>query len=333
MSAELQARLVELQNDYVSRTGKPFRHFFCPILWKDEGVDLCMGHVINKSFEDSWRGRVPQRKDVDSFCGAAFECEFQTLVSVKSRGIDDILSNDALMKKAKPKLFVDGEPWRYYCKSASPPSQHTALQLELNNGSSVGLTLAKTPEEVLAAESKKWEWIVEGNYIPPTIASLIKAAHLTLFHLLGYGYGLSAASYFVGYMLLGQFFRENCRKPIQTVRAAASSYFLEYANMVRPMASVDPKLRGTAEDGMAIRFLGSSGAPFALGVLIRVGAGMHTVLVPAFDRADAVPVFLDFLKNDTCQVLMSPCRYDRKERVWYFVRDIEHYVTWPKDSL
>jgi hypothetical protein len=55
--------------DYEAVVGNPFGHFYCPILLEDIPGELCMGHVINKSFANSSRKRVVQRKDVDGFFG------------------------------------------------------------------------------------------------------------------------------------------------------------------------------------------------------------------------------------------------------------------------
>ncbi|PQV62436.1 hypothetical protein B1R32_13611 [Abditibacterium utsteinense] len=72
--------LEALRADFKNVTGRPFEHFYCPILQRDGPAELCMGHVVNKAFFDT-SNRVSercilQRKDVDNFYGSHFEPRF-----------------------------------------------------------------------------------------------------------------------------------------------------------------------------------------------------------------------------------------------------------------
>ena len=68
----LARRLESYRLDYEQVTGKPFEHFFCPILGVDEPAELIRGHVINRAFRDAPRAWVIQRSDVDNFYGSHF---------------------------------------------------------------------------------------------------------------------------------------------------------------------------------------------------------------------------------------------------------------------
>ena len=61
------------RTDFESATGRPFRHFFCPILHADEDVELVQGHIVPRSLGGA--STVLQRADVDNDFGAFFEAE------------------------------------------------------------------------------------------------------------------------------------------------------------------------------------------------------------------------------------------------------------------
>ncbi len=68
--AELRSsKLEDLRRDFARIAGVPFRHFFCPILYRDDPAEICLGHIINASLTGSDRYRVIQRADVDCFYG------------------------------------------------------------------------------------------------------------------------------------------------------------------------------------------------------------------------------------------------------------------------
>jgi hypothetical protein len=72
-------RLERHRADYESITGRPFEHFFSPVLYVDEPVEVMRGHIINEAFIKSSKAWVIQRKDVDGFFGGFFEGDFELL--------------------------------------------------------------------------------------------------------------------------------------------------------------------------------------------------------------------------------------------------------------
>lgn len=73
MDADTRRKLDELRSDYRAVVGSPFSHFFCPIVFLDEDVDLCRAHIVNRAFPESSRSWTVQRTDVDNFYGSTFE--------------------------------------------------------------------------------------------------------------------------------------------------------------------------------------------------------------------------------------------------------------------
>jgi hypothetical protein len=71
MQPDVAERLEALRQDFAVVAGRPFCHFFCPILMVDEQVELCRAHVVNHAFAASSRRWTVQWKDVDNFFGSA----------------------------------------------------------------------------------------------------------------------------------------------------------------------------------------------------------------------------------------------------------------------
>ena len=58
MSPSAAERLEALRADYAQVAGKPFSHFYCPLLFRDEHVPLCEAHIVNKALHQTGRGGV-----------------------------------------------------------------------------------------------------------------------------------------------------------------------------------------------------------------------------------------------------------------------------------
>lgn len=331
MLHEINAILDQLRSDFVKVSGKPFKYFFCPILWADEDTELCMGHIVNKAFQDSAGTCIVQRKDVDGFYGSVVEADFEILVASKNKSLDEIILDPTLNKKIHPQITVDGKECKHYTFKGHKPSNHTRVQMQRNDGAAVEFVLQKSPAEVATIEKEKWEFVVERDYRIPAIASLIKSAHLTLFHIFGYRYALSAAGEHIGRHILGTFYCQNKGKSAKDVRKAADAYFCQFANIVRPVNLVgNTSIRGTIEDNKVFACYGSSGKPFAIGVFVRTNKHLHCVLVPEFVHLDEVRTYLDFLTNSNERLATKLCRYDRTREVWETSKEEPTHILWPK---
>jgi hypothetical protein len=257
--SELERVLPHLQKDYQNVNGRPFNHFFCPILFRDEPVDLCMGHIINRDIPRSSRKRVVQRKDVDSFYGKAFESDFVALAQVRDKKIQDVVFDPDLNKKLRPKIFAGNEECDYHSARGHKTPDQTAIVMRYKDGRIWDIVLHKKPPDFVAQAEEKWNVVVEHDCRVPAVVSLIKAAYLTLFRLLGYRYVLSASGYDVGHDILGSFFRRFHDKSAAEARHAAAAYFKPYIHMVRPVAEFSgPPSLGTIEDRHLFACFGTS---------------------------------------------------------------------------
>ncbi len=318
-SRDVQRLLPCLQKNYQEVSGRPFEHFYCPILQMDEEAELCMGHIINESIPNSCRKCVVQRKDVDGFYGAVVEADFATLIQANEKGLLESIFDPKLSKKVKPKFLLRGEECQHHAYSGAktPPSQ-SAVLLNDGEGGTRRIVLHTSPAEVAAAKDNDWQMVLEGDHRIPAIASLIKAAYLTLFRLLGYRYALSLAGRYVGHDILGRFFLENRDRSPAAAKKAAQEYFDAYAPMVRPIDMYSGEApRGTIEDRRVMACFSTSGRQaFGIVVCVRTATMLHAVMMPAFTRADSVSAYLEFLKNDRETIYLEHCQYDVEKAQW-----------------
>ena len=150
-----QTKLDELNADYAQIKGQVFSHFFCPILFRDEDVELCEAHIINQAFPDAAPDWTIQRKDVDNFYGAYFESGFIAL-QYNSQTHDGIFTDKKLSKLFKHQILVDDKPIDYFRAKGEVPKNFTRLELD-NNGEIIQLGLKISPEDFIRAKESKWE--------------------------------------------------------------------------------------------------------------------------------------------------------------------------------
>jgi hypothetical protein len=334
MSEEMRRQLEHLRRDYTALQGRPFDHFFCPMLLKDEKVKLCLGHVVNDKIPNSSGIRVVQRQDVDGFYGRVFEPDLVTLHQARAATPKDAVFNRVLRKKLKPRIVAGGEDCPYYVyhgRGAPVPPGHTGIQLEHQDGEVIKLVLKKNPDEFKAESSRKWQIVVEFDCRITALVSLIKAGYLTLFRVLGYRYALSGAGLEVGHHTLGKFFSLHGGKGVEEARNAAKQWFRPCVNLIRPIErfSGTPP-RGTIEDNVAMACFGEYGEKaFGLIVCVRTDASYHAVLLPAYDNPNSAADYHRFLTGKEETLRQAYCVFDPKEKCWRRNKEIVE-TTWPK---
>ena len=333
MSDKMRSQLAYHQEDYMAVGGKRFEHFFCPMLLRDEETRLCLGHVVNDKIPNSSSKCVVQRQDVDNFFGSAFESDFVTLLEAQHAKLNDAVFEPGLNKKMKPRFVIDGKECPHYLYQGTKlPPAHTGLQLEHPEGGVMKLVLKKAPADVTADRSKDWKIVVERDCRITAVVSLIKAAYLTAFRLLGYRYALSAAGIEVGHYILGNFYSQHGHKDPDDARAAAKQWFRPFVNMVRPIDSFSGDApRGTVDDNVAMACFGSSGNAFGMVVCVRTNHKYHAVLLPTYDNAESAATYFDFLKNHNETLPINYCEFNAVDRCWYGT-DQPILSVWPKED-
>ncbi len=291
-------KLEKLRADYERVAGRPFAHFHCPVLFRDEDVPLCRAHVVNQAFPDPCPCWTVLRRDVDAFYGSNFEADFVTIQYKEDRRLETAFIDAKLSKRLRPEITVDGKAVEYFIGDATLPSGFTPIEIHFDDGQAVKRVLKMRGRDIAAAADKRWEIAISKNLQIPALVSLIKAAHLTLLEMLGYRYALSAGGYFVGRQILGDFFLKNLNEPRRVVLRNADDFFWEFAHMARPVESSEVSLRGTVTDGKAFICREGRRAPWALIVFVRTSRSLHAVLMPILNDPEAVAKFLAFLKSD-----------------------------------
>ena len=326
MKASAREKLETLRSDYAGVVGNAFHHFFCPILFTDQDVPLCNAHVINEAFVGADRTQTIQRRDVDSFFGSLFESDFEKLQYKGQLSPFELLADEGLSRKLRPRLVSHGEEVEYYRpKGTALPKGHT--HFEIGEGDSrVRLGLKLEPSKALERLSGEWHFEVEQDVRLAALASLLKAAHLTLFERVGYTYALSAGGYFLGNNILGRFFRENHALPRSEQLKNAEVHFREYVNLVRPMLGAPKGTSGTITDGVFL-FCLNQGRPFAFLVQIATGVDRHAAMVPIFEDVEGAVRFEAFLREPSPTIEVRAGRY--KDRIWEVAPDTAT-ISWPK---
>jgi hypothetical protein len=326
LDSDVEQKLHWLRSDYEAVVGHSFSHFYCPILYRDEDVELCKAHIINRSFEASSRKWTTQRKDVDNFFGSVFEGDFGAMKHHGGELSEKVLLDPDLSKQLRPKILLGGEEIQHFLAQGPVPRDFTEVVVAHSDGP-VRLGLKIHPDDALAATGKGWEIAVEKDVRLPALASLLKAAHLTLFELLGYRYALSAGGHFLGRTVLGDFFLQHRGFSKAEVLLAAASHFGRFANMMRPVLDPPAENEGTITDHDVFLCRCTDETPWAFIVFVRTSDLLHAVVVPVLESASASERFVTFLRGDGCALRGNRCRFEGDK--WLGARQSE-VLTWPK---
>jgi hypothetical protein len=329
INKEFISKLDKIRTDYVMVAGKPFNYFFCPILFKDEEVTLCKAHIINRAFRKTDKTWTIQQKDVDNFYGSNFEADYTFLPYAKSKTSTDICENafvnKAINKKLAPKIFLNGKQVEYFIARKQIPKHFAHIDMRQND-QTVSLGLKMSPELVLASLTRHWEIGFFKDMVIPSVVSLIKAAHLTLFNILGYRYVFSKTGEYVGNHILGEFYRQNCMKQKIDVLKNAKQFFNKFKNMVRPILSNGLNFQGTISDNIFLVCWNNADI-WAKIVLVRTESLLHAVLVPILDQSYKLKAFKDFLENQTESITVSLCQFDNDH---WNINEERNSIKWPK---
>jgi hypothetical protein len=294
---------------------------------RDEDVDLCQAHIVNRAFPQSGRNWTVQRKDVDNFYGGIFEGDFVDIQYRGKQSPDQVFVDPDLSKKLHPKILLGGEVVQHFVARGPVPDRFTKAVVVGPCGE-IRLGLKIHPDAASAAMSKGCQILIEKDVRLPALVSLLKAAHLTLFEMLGYRYALSAGGFFLGRTVLGDFFLQNRDRSRADILKNAASHFREFANMVRPVLSPPTTLQGTVTDRFL--FVCEVQTPWALVVFIRTSDLVHAVLVPVYEQPSAAAHFVTFLRGEGGPIQAKRCRLEDDK--WLAAKDPETLM-WPKAKL
>jgi len=335
MNQRVSNRLKRHREDYARVTGEPFEHFFCPIMFEDEPVEPVRGHVINDSFKGSSKTCVIQRGDVDRFFGRFFEHDFLLLQYMYCATHMDYFTHPQLSKHARPRVLYDGIAREYFvprgkARNAPPPPGFQCI-FKKGDQRVVKIHVRATSEEA-NVDPERWETEARKDLRLVTYVSLIKAAHLSLFSVLGYRYALSPAGRYIGQDILGRFYRDNSHlTDKRNVQTRAFAFFKQYQHMVRPIATDAIAMQGTLSDGKITLCPSITDLPWGMMVFIGTGMLRHAVLIPCFKGINSLATYLEFMRNDHEQIHTMIGQYFTDPERWVFNPE-RTPIHWPKDS-
>lgn len=329
LNATARRLLEALRKDFAETTGQPFSHFFCPVLFRDEDAPLCRAHIVNTAFTGSSRRWTLQRRDVDNFYGSMFESPFVDL-QTGGHGINaEVFADPLLYKRLRPRILVDGAEVKHYIAESSVPEHFTQVLLESSAGT-VRLVLMMPPSEHSRRLHSKWQVVVSKDVRLPAVVSVLKAADLTLFEMLGYRYALGRAGRYLG-ELLGGFFTQNVGRPGREIIRSALSVFEPRAKLVRPLLPGSSRLKGSVDDRLFNVCWGEGSAnPWGIIVYVRTGEMLHAALVPMFQDPIGAEKFEQFMTSSQTMLVTGLAKLEDDH---WAVSSRRTAVEWPPGDL
>ncbi len=175
---------------------------------------------------------------------------------------------------------------------------------------------------------ENWQISIEKDFRLPALISLLKAAHLTLFDMLGYRYALSAGGIFLGKSVLGNLFLQNKGLSRGEVLHNAKAHFAEFKNLVRPVLAPSSTIEDTLND--RIVYICEGSCRWAFLIFIRTASLAHAVVVPQMESPDAGARFVGFLGEPGSRFQARRCHFDGN--AFHASRDTKT-VDWPDVTL
>jgi hypothetical protein len=249
---------------------------------------------------------VPQRADVDNFFGSAVEADLITVVQDRGKDPAALWLNPKSRRKHKPKLIHGERIIEHYFtpQDAKPvPGQITGPLVSDAGDCICNLTLKVSDSYFPKDVEHKMSLVVEHDYRAPVIASAIKAAHLTLFKILGYEYLFSPSGLFLADIL--RKFYERYKPPAKCTEEDVEDYFLDFENMVAPLLS--NSYQGMIADNLLLSCFSANEAVFAIGVVVKAGTDAFCVMVPGMSAA--IDTYFSFLKEPPQSIAARMTRF------------------------
>jgi hypothetical protein len=333
LNQQTKNRLERHRTDYAQTTGHPFKHFFCPILFDDVATKLIRGHIINEAFRGSSLAWVIQRADVDSFFGAYFEGDFELSQYLKKSQPWDHFSDKKLFSNVRPRISFRGNEiqyflWRPKQPDEVPPRGFAVVELK-HLDKSVDICVQDGGREMMANVGH-WNVVTQKNLRLPAFVSILKAAHLSMFAMLGYRYALSDAGRFIGEDILGRFFR--LARHLKTKKQAqedALAFFRQYQHIIQYSIPSTTILAGTLSDGYVNLCATAEGRLWGMIMFVKIQEYLMAALLPYPDDPEAFALYLDFLKNDHEQIHVMVGQFDTTKNQWT-VSPERHGALWSK---
>jgi hypothetical protein len=334
MNEKGMRRLERHRADHAAIFGQPFEHFFCPILFVDEDVELTRGHVINKEFKGAPGTWAVQRSDVDSFFGAVFEGDYLLSQRTIGKRVIDFFFDAVLFRLARPTLYFKGRELHYFLRfgkerGGKAPDGFLTLDID-HNGQEVQVCIRNDGlTETLSVQHL--DLITIKDLRLAAFVSILKAAHLSMFSLFGYRYVYSEAGKLIGRDLLGAFYKANRHiEDKRQIQENALAFFKPYRFMVAPVPRGSTNMGGSITDRIFELCAGSTQLPWGLIIYVKTSDLVSAVMLPMPDDPVAIDVYREFLCNDHEEIRLMIGQYHPDRGAWHFNPE-PRVVTWLKN--
>ena len=237
----LGTNIEDFRADFESVRGKPFEHFYCPILHVDEQAALTKGHIVPECL--GGKSKVLQRTDIDNGFGSFFESEAgeAVLQGFDGNPLDVVLRGDPEEMKKVSRFKV-----RVRFDQKNQPIDVSSRK----TGDQMGLFVARGALEKLLGELDKPTRLradlgVELDARSSILATSMRTSHLCWFQKCGYRYVFSNEGIHVARVLRS--FYENFISPrygpnktkkgslaSDQVKSEVDGYCFQFANFIRP---------------------------------------------------------------------------------------------------
>jgi hypothetical protein len=283
MNPEVARRLNAHNDGYERETGARFRYFLCPILRRDEPVTLGKGHVKPTGLSTSTLPWVVQRRDVDNFYGHAIEGKWLASMCAYDRDINDVLLDPVTRKLVRPRAYDANGEVAYYpmADPSSLPEHYRAMNIVGSGGEQVLFGVRPKSDRRNNDAVVRIHLDGELEFSGVATAALLKAAHLTMFWLLGYRFALSAGGLFTTSILAEYYERHKLSK--ERTLNDVDAHFGEFAHLIRSFSPNENCKTDTCRDRRILVWTGLSGSDLAFGVTILTGNVMNVVWLPTGD--------------------------------------------------
>lgn len=320
-----QNQLSMLGENYAKLNGgKPFKHFYCPILLEKHELELCDGHVTPDSF-GGCNKTIIQTKEVDNFFGRHAEAVFGAGTEAMKTSEAAIIGEGRSLVRGR--VLVDDVPINFFPAASKKQQENlekstdrTAVEIhDGENGKyTIGIDLTQAEIYELVAGESKLEFEVSCDFRAEAVATLFHSAHLTMFSIMKYRYVFSAGGEDMARTLKRYYLaNKDIRKDRSTLAQNTRDYFLKYVNRIRILnGPITQAFEGTISDGLFIAWQGSSGRYIAFGIFVKTPDGLSLVWIYGGDPNCAAEFFgLEKEHPETTQL-----------RLMKFIPESEHEV-------
>ena len=329
----------ELREDFESVRGKPFKHFYCPILHVDEDVPLTKGHVVPKSV--GGKSKVLQRRDVDNGFGSFFEAEAADAVihGLDGNPLDIVLRGDPDQLKKIGRRFKLRA--RFDGMDKFVDISHRKM------GGEVGFFVSTEDLTEVLGESDKPDRLrgslgVELDARSSILATSLRTSHLCWFQKCGYRYVFSNEGIFVAWVLRSFFvnFIQPRSGPNRSktgslvsdqVKKEVDDYCFQFANFIRPFPRSAVKMfpkeiqQGTPDSGWFIA-LWDEDQVYGRISIVKLGDSHVGVMTPVITDPRGWALF-DLAAN--LELEFSLARFDADARVFECGHRTGRTLIWP----